>query len=386
MKRAVVSLNAANSMRRGFLWCYRTEVLEWPEVVAGEIVEVVDAQKNLVGLAFSAKTSPIALRLLSRHTEKIDDQFFEKRIIAALARRKSLQHRNGFRVVHGEADALPGLFVDRYADVISLQTLSEGASVRRDLFAHMLLKVMAPRLVVARDDASGREFEGLVREKKVLLGSGDSTVSYTEGTRTFYMDVMVDSKTGSFLDQVDNHLRAGELAHGTALDTFSYHGGFALALAAQCSRVLAVEQDPKAAARAAHNAEANGCTNVEVQCANAFDVLRQSVDEKRRFDTVIIDPPGLAKRKEGIEVALKAYRELNLRALQLVSDNGLLVSCSCSGKVSRVAFETMLLGAALDAKRSVQIIERRGAGIDHPVLPGLPETEYLKAWFIRVVS
>jgi 23S rRNA (cytosine1962-C5)-methyltransferase len=386
MKRVAISLNAAKSMRRGFSWCYRTEVLDWPQLEKGEIVEVVDAQKNLVGLAFSASTSPIALRLITRNTERIDDAFFETRIRESLARRSSLKTRDAYRVVHGEADVLPGLFVDRYADVLSLQTLSEGASVRRELFASLFAKLISPRLIVARDDASGREFEGLVREKRVLTGTGETRALYREGDIKFDIDVMNDSKTGSFLDQTDNHIRAGELGHGTALDTFSYHGGFALALSKNCKKVIAVEQDETATTKAKNNVQLNGLENVEIKCANAFDVLHQFVDEKKRFDTVVIDPPGLAKRKEGVQVALKAYHELNLRAFQLVANNGLLVTCSCSGKLNRTMFETMILEAASDAKRHIQIIERRGAGIDHPVLPALPETEYLKAWFVRVIA
>jgi len=210
-------------------------------------------------------------------------------------------------------------------------------------------------------------------------------VAYHEGAHRFEIDLLRDSKTGSFLDQIDNHLLAGRLGRGEALDTFSYHGGFALALSTGCSSVLAVEQDAVAAERARANAKANGRQNVVVETGNAFDVLRRLAEEGRQFDTVIIDPPGLAKRKEGLATARRAYHELNLRAFKLVRPEGLLVSCSCSGKLSRSAFEELLLGAAGDAKRQVQVLERRGAGIDHPVLASLPDTEYLKAWFMRVL-
>jgi 23S rRNA (cytosine1962-C5)-methyltransferase len=184
---------------------------------------------------------------------------------------------------------------------------------------------------------------------------------------------------------VDNHVRAGELARGEGLDLFSYHGGFALALSRSCDSVLAVEQDPKASERARANAARNGRTNVTVENANAFDVLRRFSESGRRFDTVVVDPPGLAKRREGLATALRAYHELNLRALKCLRPEGLLVTCSCSGKLTREAFEEMVLSAASDAKRPVQILERRGAGLDHPVLGGLPETEYLKAFFVRVL-
>jgi 23S rRNA (cytosine1962-C5)-methyltransferase len=207
-----------------------------------------------------------------------------------------------------------------------------------------------------------------------------------EGHNRFEVDLLADMKTGSFLDQADNHLRAGELGQGEALDCFSYHGGFALALAAgRCTRVVAVEQDKEAAERARANAAANGRSTVEVLTSNAFDVLHGYDREGKRFDTVVIDPPGLAKRREGVQTALRAYRELNLRAFKCLRPEGLLVTCSCSQKVSREAFEEVVLAAARDARRAVQVLERRGAGLDHPVLGTLPETEYLKALFLRVL-
>jgi len=391
MSRAVVRVtpDGAKGLRHGNPWCYRTEIAQWADGLApGEIVDVVDAQKNPVGQAFAATRSPLALRLLTRKPsseETIDADFFARRFKAALERRASLHQRDAYRLVHGEADLLPGLFVDRYGDALTLQTLSEGADARKRDWAAQLAKLTGARLVVCRDDASGRDFEGLPREKRVLHGEPPTVIGYHEGPNRFEIDLVNDSKTGSFLDQVDNHLRAGELARGDALDTFSYHGGFALALARTCTSVVAVEQDATAAEKIRANVAANGRKNVTVETANAFDVLRAYADEGRRFDVVVIDPPGLAKRKEGIKAARRAYHELNLRALKLVKPDGLLVTCSCSGKVRRELFEAIVLDAAADAKRQVQVLERRGAGVDHPALGALPETEYLKAWFLRVL-
>ena len=385
-----VSANAAKSLRAGFPWCYRTEVVGWPAhaLEPGQIVDLVDPQKNPIGQAFSATKSPLALRLLSRHfgkDQRIDDAFFRARLEAAWKRRASIHGRDAFRVVHGESDLLPGLFIDRYGDALTLQTLSEGMDVRKERLAALACDVTGLKTVVCRDDASGREWECLPREKRLLRGDGPTKVSYHEGQNRLEIDLLADAKTGSFLDQVDNHVRAGELGRGEALDTFSYHGGFALALSTHCTSVIAVEQDAGAVQRARANVETNGRKNVTVEHANAFDVLRKFADEGRTFDTVVIDPPGLAKRKEGLQVAKKAYHELNLRAFKLLKPDGLLVSCSCSGKVTRSIFETILFEAAADAKRQVQVLERRGAGIDHPPLATLPETEYLKAWFLRVL-
>jgi 23S rRNA (cytosine1962-C5)-methyltransferase len=384
-----VSPKGAKSLRRGNPWLYRQELAESPkEQGAGAVVAVVDAQGNPIGQAFYARSSPLALRLLTRKgpaEEPVDDAFFRRRLEASLARRGSLKGRDGLRLVHGEADLLPGLFVDRYGSGLTLQTLSEGMDARKETLARMLAELTGVTHVVCRDDASGRDFEGLKREVRLLHGSGEARFAYHERENLFEVDLLGDMKTGAFLDQVDNHLRAGDFARGEGLDLFSYHGGFALALARGCDSVLAVEADAKAAERIRANAARNGRTNVTVDNANAFDVLRRFADEGRRFDTIVLDPPGLAKRREGLATALRAYHELNLRALKCLKPDGLLVTCSCSGKLSREAFEEMVLDAAADAKRPVQILERRGAGLDHPVLGGLTETEYLKAWYVRAL-
>ena len=386
---AVVSHKGASRLRRFVPWCYRTELIEPPGGAGpGAVVLVVDAQRNPVGQAFWAAKSPIALRLLTRAApdrERVDRAFFRRRLEAALARRAPYAGRDAMRLVHGEADLLPGFFADRYGSALALQTLSEGADARKEELAAELVALTSSTHVVFRDDASGRDFEGLAREVRPFLGEPPFRFRYHEGENAFGVDLLGDMKTGSFLDQVDNHLRAGELARGEALDCFSYHGGFALALSRRCDSVLAVEQDAAAAARAKENAEANGRANVEVRNANVFDLLHELDRAGRKFDTVVLDPPGLAKRKEGLQTALRAYHELNLRALRCLRPDGLLVTCSCSGKLDRARFEQMVLDAAQDAKRAVQILERRAAGLDHPVLASLPETDYLKVLVLRAV-
>ena len=348
---------------------------------------MVDSQRNPIGLAFSATRSPIALRFLTREvTQPVNDAFFRARLEQSIARRSVLGSRDGVRLVHGESDGIPGLFVDRYGDGLCLQTLSEGADARKESFARMLKSITGVRIVVCRDAASGRDFELLPRETRVLLGDGSPRCTYHEGENAFEVDLLGDMKTGAFLDQVDNHLRAGELARGEALDCFSYHGGFALQLARRATSVLAIEQDPTAAARLLVNAERNGLKDkVTVNAANAFDVLTQADRSGQKFDTIVLDPPGFVKRQEGMGTALRAYRELNLRALKCLRPEGIFVTCSCSGKLTREAFEELVVSAAQDAHRTVQVIERRGAGWDHPVLLGLPESEYLKALFLRVL-
>jgi 23S rRNA (cytosine1962-C5)-methyltransferase len=288
---------------------------------------------------------------------------------------------DAFRLLHGEADLMPGYFVDWYNGVAAVQHLSEWAEARREQLARLLVELTQARAVVARDDGSSRDFEQLPRRTEALFGS-DFTAHYHEGRIALEVDLKSDHKTGGYLDQVENHLRAGELARGEALDAFCYHGGFALQLAQKASHVIAVDQDVQAVERTAENAKRNGLQNVEARSGNALEALRNFDKEGRKFDTIVLDPPAFAKRKEGLEGALRAYREINYRALRLLNPGGLLVTCSCSGRVTSELFGEVVAWAAQESKRPLQLLERRGAGRDHPPLIGVPETEYLKAWYL----
>jgi 23S rRNA (cytosine1962-C5)-methyltransferase len=381
-----VSPHGARRLRAGHPWVYRQDVIRSPDVPGGAVVRVVDDQDQPVGQAFWGAKSPIALRLLTRTDEPCDAAFFERRLGQALERRRRLfPGADAFRVAHGEADLLPGVFVDLYGDGVGVQLLSEGAEHHKPLILGALDRLLAPRVVALRHDTGARSFEGLDRESRVVKGD-DARCRYHEGENLFEVDLEREKKTGAFLDQRENHLRAGELAFGEALDTFSYHGGFALAMARRATTVLALDQDASAAEFAQANARRNGLHNVTAEAQNAFDALHAFDREGRRFDTVVVDPPAFAKRKEGLETAMRAYRELNLRALKILRPGGYLVSCSCSAKVTPAAFEEMLLSAAQDAKRPVQLLERRGAGRDHPGLMGVSETEYLKCFILQAIE
>jgi 23S rRNA (cytosine1962-C5)-methyltransferase len=283
--------------------------------------------------------------------------------------------------VHGEADLLPGLIVDRYADVAVLQTAARAMDTRENQIAELLKELLSVRMVVARDDGSARDFESLPRRKGVLWGEGPTRVQYTDAGSRVEVDVLEDGKTGGFLDQLGNHERARQLARGRGLDAFTYHGGFALALArGGCSSVLALDESAQAVTRARQNVARNQLP-VEVEQANAFDRLRSLEAEGQRFDTIVIDPPALTKRKGAGQD--RAYKELNLRGLRLLAPGGILITCSCSGKLPAWQFGEILEAAARDVGRPVQLLERRGAGADHPTLVGVPETEYLKCWILR---
>ena len=384
VESVIVSQRGAARARRGHPWIFRADLAApVKEHASGAEVRVTDARGNFIARAFWAQRSPIALRLVSRKDEALDEAFLRDRLAKALARRKAMfPGADALRIVHGEADLLPGYFVDLYADVAAVQHLAEWAEARRETLARLVADLTGARAVVARDDGSAREFEALPRRTDLLVGQAPLTARYREGDIEYEVDLMADHKTGGYLDQRENHLRAGELARGRALDTFCYHGGFALQLARKAESVLAIDQDPVAVQRVSDNARRNGLTNVEAKAGNAIEALRTLDKEGRKFDTIVLDPPAFAKRKDGLEAAERVYKEINYRALRLLAPGGLLVTCSCSGRMTPELFGGVIEWAAEEAKRPVQILERRGAGRDHPTLVGVPETDYLKAWFL----
>jgi len=380
-----VSERGAARLRSGHPWVFADDVRRSDG--EGDVVRVVDGAGRLLGTALWAKGAQLPLRLLAREEVALDEKLLRARLEQALARRRQLlPGADAYRLVHGEADLLPGLIVDRYADVVVIQTAARAMDAREPAIARLLVELTGARLVVARDDGSARDFEGLPRRTAVLAGGGATTVVYHDAGSAFEVDVLTDGKTGGFLDQAENHARAGEYARGDGLDAFSYHGGFALALArGGCTSVLALDERAQAVERARANAARNQLAQVTVEQANAFDRLRALESEGRAFDVVVLDPPALAKRKSAVRGAERAYKELNLRGIRLTRPGGILITCSCSGKMTAQLFGEVLEAAARDAGRPIQVLERRGAGRDHPPLLGVPETDYLKCWFLRVL-
>ena len=378
-----VTPKGAARARAGHPWIFRADVAKAPEgLLSGAEVRLVDARDNFIARGFWAAKSPIALRVLSRLDSDLDEELLASRLRRAFERRRALYPgADAFRVVHGEADLMPGYFVDLYNGVAAAQHLAEWAEARREQLARMVVEITAARAVVARDDGSARDFEHLPRRAQPLFGD-DFRALYHEGEIALEVDLLADQKTGGYLDQVENHLRAGELARGEALDAFCYHGGFSLQLARKAERVLAIDQDAAAVQRTRENAARNGLRNLEARAQNAIEALRAFDKEGRKFDTIVLDPPAFAKRKEGLEGALRAYREINYRAVRVLKPGGVLVTCSCSGRVTSELFGEVVAWASQEAKRPLQLLERRGAARDHPPLLGVPETEYLKAWFL----
>ncbi|HSB18985.1 MAG TPA: class I SAM-dependent rRNA methyltransferase [Anaeromyxobacteraceae bacterium] len=384
-----ITRRGAERLAGGHLWVYRSDVERAPaELAAGEVVAVVDGRRRFLAKAFWSARSQIALRVVTRDEEPVDEAFLAARIAGALELRRRAFGGAGdppaMRVVHGEADLLPGLVADRYGEVAVVQTLIPATDRRKELLADLLASALGLRAVVERNDVRVRELEGLPQVKGMLRGGDPGPVEYREGEARMRLDLLGGQKTGAFLDQRENRLRAGEYARGRCLDCFSYAGGFALQLARGAERVTAVEMQAPAALQARENAGLSGAANLEVVEQNAFDFLRDEAEKEPAYDLVVLDPPAFAKNKASVPAARRGYKEVNLRAMHVLKPGGILISCSCSYHVPEAMLEEILLDAARDAGRPAQVLERRGAARDHPVLLGVPETRYLKCFVLRL--
>lgn len=380
-----VTRRGVERLSGGHPWIYRSDVEKEPAAAAADVVALKDARGRFLGKAFWSARSKIALRIVTRDDVPVDEEFFADRLRSATAlRARVFPGESTYRVVHGEADLLPGLVADRYGDVVVLQTLVPATDRRKALIADALASLLGARSVVERNDVRVRELEGLAQVKGVVRGEDPGPVDYREGHARMKLDVLAGQKTGAFLDQRENRLRAGEYALGRCLDCFSYAGGFALQLAQRATEVVAVEMQAGAAALLRENVALNRAAHVQVVEANAFDYLRDASEKEPAFDLVVLDPPAFAKNKEALPAARRGYKEVNLRAMQVLKAGGLLVSASCSYHFSEEMLEEVILDAARDAGRPAQVLERRGAARDHPVLLGVPETRYLKCLVVRL--
>lgn len=383
----IISARGAERVRGGHLWVYRSDVKDARGAGGGSVVRVVDERRRFVAQAFYSDRSEIALRALTQREEIVDRGWWRQRIDAAAARREAVaRESSAYRVVFSEGDLLPSLIVDRYADVLVVQTLAQGTEALKNELVELLVERFAPRAVVERNDVRVREYEGLAQQTGVLYGEAPDELEIVQhGVRTIIAP-LGGQKTGSFLDQRENHRAAGARAGGRALDCFSFHGDFALHCANNCPTVLGLDVSGDAVRAARRNAELNGFTNVEFREANVFDALREFELAGERFDTVILDPPAFAKNRGSVAGAARGYKEINLRALKLLNRGGLLVTCTCSYHMSESSFLELVAAAAADARRRVQLIEKRMQASDHPILVGVPETYYLKCLMMRVLE
>ncbi len=387
MQPVTITARGAKRIRHGHLWVYRSDIASADEVEAGAVVRVVDQANNLVGQAFYSDTSEIALRFLTTRDELIDRAWWREKLRACAERRASIaRETNAYRLVYSEGDLLPSLIVDKYGDVLVMQTLSQGSERLKDEIAELLVEQLQPRAIIERNDARVRRLEGLEEKIGVVYGEAPGEIAVNQHGVRFVVSSLGGQKTGAFLDQRENYLAAARIAHGRALDCFTFNGGFALHIARSCDQVTGVDISDDAIAGAQRNAKLNDATNVEFRALNVFDALRNFELAGEKFDTIVLDPPAFAKNRAAVKSAARGYKEINLRALKLLHVNGVLMSCSCSYHMQPEMFLEIIREAALDARRRLQIVEVRGQSSDHPVLMGVPETHYLKCVIARTID
>jgi 23S rRNA (cytosine1962-C5)-methyltransferase len=388
MTRLTLRRGHDHRLRGGHPWVFSNEIaaLDGP-AEPGAAVEIIAADGQRLGTGYYNPHSLIAARLLTRRNESIDtSQYFIAALQKALEYRRRLRgDLEAMRLVHGESDALPGLVIDRYGDVLSVQLLTKGMDVRRELIVAALCELFAPRAIVARNDSAARELEGLPRGVELLHGEAPEPVVTAVNGLRLAVDVVGGQKTGLFLDQRENCRRLHGLVQGTeVLDLFCYAGAWSLHAASYgAAKVTGVDASAAAVRQAEANARLNGLADrCRFVAADVFDFLREQ--RGHRYGTVILDPPAFIKSRKHLAEGQKGYLTVNRRALEMVAPGGILVTCSCSHHLDRATFLALIAQAAHQARRNVRLVEMRGQASDHPVLPACPETDYLKCAFLFV--
>jgi 23S rRNA (cytosine1962-C5)-methyltransferase len=413
-----ISRRGADRIRAGHVWVYRSDIVDAEAVQPGALVLVQELSdksvrptrqlpdKNIrpnrsrvLGSALYSSASQIALRMLSPHHVDNLDELLRERIRNAIAyRERFVENTNAYRVIFSEGDFLPGLIVDRYNDVLSMQVLTQAMDREpvREVVVSELKEKLQPAAIVEKVDARVRQLEQLPPKESGIIfpeevGTGETPVPPPSKTSTefqmngvrFLYEAVGGQKTGAFLDQRENYAAAAKYARGEALDVFCYQGGFALHLARTCEKVIGVDSSRPALEIAEKNAALNK-NEIEWIEANGFDLLRDYSDQGAKYDSIVLDPPAFAKSRRDLHTALRGYKELNLRALKMLRPGGILVTCSCSYHVSASDLLEVVASAAQDSHRIVRILESRGQSKDHPTVVGIPETAYLKCFIILV--
>ncbi len=377
-----ISGRGEDRIRAGHLWIYRSDITH-VSASGGDTVRVEGPHGRRHGHALFSDRSQIALRLLSTDDRAADLSLWQDRLQSALAFRNALEiDASAYRLVNGEGDLLPSLVVDRYGDYLVVQALSQGVDRLLPDLTRLLVETVHPKGVIARNDSRVRQLEGLPVSVAMLYGDVPRTTVVRDADIEYEVDLWEGQKTGLFLDQRENRAAAAAYAHGRLLDCFSYNGAFALRLGKGCVSIVAVEISEDAVGRIRANATRNRMA-IDARAANVFDELRRLEREDEAFDTIVLDPPAFAKNRASVERALAGYKEINLRALKLLSPGGYLVTCSCSYHVDEARFGQLVYEAAQDAQVSVTVVDKRMQSRDHPVLLGVPETYYLKCFILR---
>jgi 23S rRNA (cytosine1962-C5)-methyltransferase len=382
----VITPRGIERLRSGHLWVYRSDVRS-AQAEAGAVVRLTDERGNFCGRAFYSDKSQISIRLLTRQDVPIDRTFLAARIRRAAAYRKLVvENSDACRLVYSEADLLPSVILDQYGDYLVLQTLSQSSDRLKGLLVEILVELFSPKGIVERNDPKVRMLEGLDQRVSVLYGEIPPELLAKENGIAFICDLAKGQKTGSFLDQRENHWAARRYASGEVLDCFSYQGGFALTVADKCVHVEGIDMAPAAVESARRNQQLNSISNAHFREGNTFDLLKEYDEAGRRFEMIILDPPAFAKNRDSVPAARRGYKEINLRALKLLKPGGYLLTCSCSYHITEPLFLQILAEAANDARKNIVVVERRTQAQDHPILLTMPETQYLKCMIVKVLE
>lgn len=387
MAKAILRPTREARVRSGHPWVFASDIEKVTgEFEAGDVVTVESSKGTFLGKAFYNPNSQIALRMLTYRDEPIDEAFFRQKVLTAWEYRKTFCDPDSCRLIFSESDFLPGLIVDKFSDVLAIQSMSLGIEKWKPVLVEILADIVKPRGIYERSDVPVRRLEGMEQTTGLLWGEVPDRVDMRENGILFSVDVKNGQKTGFFLDQKENRLEVMKMSRDArVLDCFCHNGSFALHAAKGGARdVLGVDISEEALVVARENAQRNGLSNVRFEAHNCFDHLRELTDAKEKFDIVILDPPAFTKTRAQVEGALRGYKEINLRGLKLTREGGYLVSCSCSQHVSTDQFIQMINTAARDAKKRVRFVEMRSQGHDHPVLPASPETRYLKCAIMQI--
>jgi len=386
--------NEEKRLRAGHLWIFSNEVdsAQTPlkAFQRGDLAQVEDAKGQPLGVAYVNPDTLISARLLTRDPRAaINEKFFIRRFQTALSLRERLFDKPFYRLIHGESDGLPGLVVDRFGDVLAVQTNTFGMERQQELIVAALEKFLAPRAIVLKNTSSLRQLEGLEEYTKIASGALEGFTEIEENGIKFLVDVLGGQKTGWFFDHRGNRALMASLAKGQkVLDLFSYAGGWGIqAAAAGAEEVDCVDGSAAAISLARNNAELNGVAGrVSYEHGDVFDFLKLAREERRKYGLIILDPPALIKRKKDVKAGIEAYRRLNQGALQLLAPGGILVSASCSHHLHREVLHDILRAAARHGDRHMAFIAQGGQAPDHPIHPAIPETDYLKAYFCAVTE
>ena len=386
----------ADRIVAGHPWIYHGEILRvTQQLTDGELVQVKDHRQRLLGVGFFNSKSKIIVRVLSPERIEANEKFFEERIRTALAvRQKHLPNATSFRVVNAESDFLSGLIVDKYEDVLVVQISSLGMDQRKSQIVAALQKIFSPRAIMERSDVSSRKFEGLQESNGVLSGDFSGKISVNLNGLKFETDLIGGHKTGMYLDQQANYQAVSQFAKGAqVLDCFSFLGGFGLhAARAGAAHVHFLDQSADAIEASKRNATTNGLAEkYSFEAINVFDWLKNNTAVKPhervipRFDLIILDPPSFTRNRASVPDALRGYKEIHLRALKLLKVGGTLATFCCSHHVNAELFQDSLLSAAFDTRRILRRVATYSQSPDHPIIPMIPETEYLKGFAFEVV-